>query len=109
MNKIKILFTSLFFLTTLNSFAVIDSIGMKTVEGSPYIIYLVTAGETIYGISTKFQVPIDKLMAENPDLENGLRTGQIINIPYRKELVEEQKKEEQKMKKLEIYLSEQRM
>ena len=92
MNKSIKLLVTLIIALSFKTFAVVDSIGMRTVEGKPFIIYMVTAGETIYGISTKYQVSIDKLMIVNPELENGLRTGQIINIPYRKEAIEEQEK-----------------
>ena len=93
MRKLTVLFTLLVIVCS-KTFAVVDSIGIRTIEGKPFIIYMVSAGETIYGISTKYQVGIDKLMAMNPELENGLKTGQIINIPYYKKAIEEQKQKE---------------
>lgn len=75
---------------SLSSYAIVDSIGMKTVNGKPHILYLVNAGETIYGISTKYQVSLEELMNVNPELQDGLRTGQIISIPYRVEQIKEQ-------------------
>ena len=79
-----------FVISTFYASAIVDSIGMKTVNGKPHILYLINAGETIYGISTKYQVPIEDLMNANPELENGLRTGQIISIPYHAEKIREQ-------------------
>lgn len=46
-------------------------------EGS----YKVNAKETLYGISTKFGITIEELIAANPQLENGLKTGMILTIP----------------------------
>ena len=92
----------LFFITFLTvsvfalaSVAVTDSIGMKTIDGKKHILYLVNAGETIYRISTKYQVTLEELMNVNPELENGLRTGQIISIPYKPKSIQEQKEREQ--------------
>jgi len=59
-----------------------DSIGIVNISGKLYLRYLVTPGETIYGISTKYKVPITDLLELNPELENGLKVGQIITIPY---------------------------
>jgi LysM repeat protein len=62
--------------------APLDSIGMTKQEGKFFIKYLVEPGQTIYRISTKFGVPISELLEVNPELENGLKTGQVILIPY---------------------------
>jgi len=43
---------------------------------------MVSPGETIYGISTKYGVSLTDLFDINPELENGLKVGQIVNIPY---------------------------
>lgn len=48
---------------------------------------MVSANETIYGISTKYGIPISELLAINPELENGLKTGQVINIRYDPEAI----------------------
>ncbi len=64
-----------------------DSVGVTTLNGKKHILYLVSPGETIYRISTQYQVAVSELMETNPDLENGLKTGQIIQIPYYPELI----------------------
>ena len=89
MRKFTLLFI-LFIAFVFKASAVIDSIGMKTIDGKPHILYLVNAGETIYSISTKYQVSIEELMNVNPELENGLRTAQIISIPYKPKSIKEQ-------------------
>ena len=60
----------------------IDSVGISKINGRLHIKYLVTPGETIYGISTRYKVAITDLMEINPELEQGLKVGQVINIPY---------------------------
>lgn len=88
----KFFFLLIFIIAAFISHAtvVIDSIGMKTIDGKEHILYLVNAGETIYGISTKYQVTIEELMNVNPELENGLRTGQILSIPYKPKSIKEE-------------------
>ncbi|MCS6823596.1 MAG: LysM peptidoglycan-binding domain-containing protein [Cytophagaceae bacterium] len=63
-----------------------DSVGVTKVNNKLHILYLVSPGETIYGISTKYGVPVSDLLEINPELENGLKVGQIIQIPYNPEL-----------------------
>lgn len=71
-----------------------DSIGVTKVNDKLHIRYLVEPGETIYGISTKYQVSVSDLLELNPELENGLKVGQIINIPYLPELIEKQRQKD---------------
>lgn len=59
-----------------------DSIGMTKQEGKFYLKYLVAPGETIYRISTKYGIPVSDLLELNPALENGLKTGQVLLIPF---------------------------
>ena len=43
--------------------------------------YKVKKGETLYGISRKFNTTVDELMSLNPELQNGLQKGQVIKVP----------------------------
>jgi LysM repeat protein len=63
-----------------------DSVGVDRINNKLHILYLVAPGETIYGISTKYGIPVSDLLEINPELEKGLKVGQIINIPYQPEL-----------------------
>lgn len=67
-----------------------DSIGVTRINNVMMLKYLVSPGETIYGISTRYQVPITDLLEINPELENGLKVGQIIHIPYNEALVQKE-------------------
>lgn len=59
-----------------------DSVGSIVVAGKTCVRYLVSPGETIYRISSLYRVPISDLLEMNPELEGGLKVGQIISIPY---------------------------
>ena len=65
---------------------IMDSVGVTKINEKLHIAYLVSPGETIYGISTKYGIPVSDLLEINPELESGLKVGQIINIPYSPEL-----------------------
>ena len=43
--------------------------------------YKVQKGETMYGISKKFNTTIDRLIELNPELTEGLQKGQVIKVP----------------------------
>jgi LysM repeat protein len=86
MNKFKGLLAILLFAAWNLSAGIKDSVGVNKVNDKLHILYLVEPGETIYGISTKYGIPVSDLLEINPELESGLKVGQIIQIPYRPEL-----------------------
>jgi len=73
---------------------------MESIKKIPTEEYKVRKGETLYGLSRRFDITIDDLMMLNPELKtSGLDKGQIIKVPIQekgKEPVEEitQPKEE---------------
>jgi LysM repeat protein len=72
-----------FVCVTLLSYAGIqDSIGVIKINDKLCTQYMISPGETIYGISTKYGISLTDLFELNPELENGLKVGQVINIPY---------------------------
>lgn len=82
MNRL-FLFVSLLF-TSLGIFSTpLDSIGSVNKGDTVYTVYMVEPTETIYGISTASGISISELMDINPELENGLKVGQKIKIPYK--------------------------
>jgi LysM repeat protein len=95
MNKISSIITAFFL--SLNFLAIgnpMDSVGVTKINNKLHIRYLVEPGETIYGISTRYHVAVADLLEINPDLENGLKVGQMISIPYDSTLVQERKTDE---------------
>lgn len=45
-----------------------------------YATYTVVQGDTVFSIVNKFGVSIDELIALNPDLSHGLKTGMVLKI-----------------------------
>lgn len=86
MNKLKGVLLVLLFAALHATAGVKDSVGVNKVNDKLHILYLVEPGETIYGISTKYGIPVSDLLEINPELENGLKVGQVIQIPYQPEL-----------------------
>jgi len=56
----------------------------ETKEGKEYYIYQVTSGEGLYSICRKFNVTQDEIIKVNPNIENGLKSGQLLRIPVKK-------------------------
>lgn len=50
--------------------------------------YKVKSGETLYGLSRKFNTTVDRLIELNPELSEGLKKGQVIKVPgsYQEEM-----------------------
>lgn len=72
-----------------NSKATIDSGSEKTsgnasntsvASNDEYVTYTVAQGDTVFSIVNKFGVSIDELIALNPDLSHGLKTGMVLKI-----------------------------
>jgi len=51
------------------------------IEGKPYYVYTVRAGEGLYSIAQTFSVSVDELIKSNPGCESGLKAGQTLNVP----------------------------
>ncbi|MGM9869728.1 MAG: LysM peptidoglycan-binding domain-containing protein [Sodaliphilus sp.] len=47
------------------------------------VMHLVKKGQTLYGISKTYNVSIDDLVAANPSSMNGIKEGELIEIPIR--------------------------
>ncbi|UOQ71263.1 LysM peptidoglycan-binding domain-containing protein [Hymenobacter cellulosilyticus] len=57
-----------------------DSIGVEYRNNKVLIKHRVAPGETLYGLSRRYKVPVDQIVEENPKLE-ALVTGQIVLVP----------------------------
>lgn len=53
---------------------------------SERVTHLVQSGETVYGISRAYDMPIDQLYALNPGARNGIKAGETLIISEEKEL-----------------------
>lgn len=72
----------LLILSSLSFFSPQDSIGVETINGKTFIIHKVTAGETLYGISKRYNVTVDQIIEQNPTADAGLEIDQILKVPY---------------------------
>ncbi|MGU3374177.1 LysM peptidoglycan-binding domain-containing protein [Chryseobacterium sp. M5A1_1a] len=52
----------------------------NVVAGDDYVTYTVQQGDTVFSIVNRFGVSIDELIALNPDLSHGLKTGMVLKI-----------------------------
>ncbi len=52
----------------------------NVVAGDDYVTYTVQQGDTVFSIVNKFGITIDELIALNPDLSHGLKTGMVLKI-----------------------------
>ncbi len=51
-----------------------------TAEADDYVTYTVQQGDTVFSIVNKFGITIDELIALNPELSKGLRSGMVLKI-----------------------------
>jgi LysM repeat protein len=58
-----------------------DSIGTKIKKGYIFILHKVEAGQGLYSVSRRYNVPLDKIVAENPGVDQGLKVDQVLLIP----------------------------
>ncbi|AWW31631.1 peptidoglycan-binding protein [Echinicola strongylocentroti] len=59
-----------------------DSVGMEKIGGKTYIIHEVTAKETLFAISRRYETPVGDIIKNNDELKQGLKIGQRIKVPY---------------------------
>ncbi|WP_374458607.1 LysM peptidoglycan-binding domain-containing protein [Chryseobacterium taeanense] len=52
----------------------------NTIAADDYVTYTVQQGDTVFSIVNKFGISIDELIALNPELSKGLRTGMVLKI-----------------------------
>lgn len=60
----------------------LDSIGLERQGDKTFIIHQVNSGETLFGISRRYQSAINDILQVNEQLKEGLKAGQRIRIPY---------------------------
>jgi len=52
------------------------------IDGKEYYVHIVKKGQTLYSISKAYNVSQKEIAEENPDILMGLKTGQVLKIPY---------------------------
>ena len=66
--------------TTIDSGNERTSSGYSSSDQDEYATYTVEQGDTVFSIVNKFGISIDELIALNPDLAKGLKTGMVLKI-----------------------------
>lgn len=67
-----------------------DFANKLSIVSDEYNYHLIEIGETLYGISKKYNVPVEVIEANNAGIKDGLRAGLLLRIP----IVGKEKKEE---------------
>jgi LysM repeat protein len=72
----------LFFLcSALSLFAQPKDAEVEVKDGKKYYVHFVQAGNTLWGIHSIYNVPVEDIVSSNPGVENGLKEGQKLLIP----------------------------
>ncbi len=91
-NGIKVnlvLFFSICFLYVAN--AQISAV-RKTVNGKEYFVHTIEKGQTVYGISKMYGISDNEILQVNPHAADGIRAGESLLIPVKKEVSENRQK-----------------
>lgn len=54
---------------------------VRVLDGQRYTVHTVVAGQTLYGISRHYAVPLEALLKANPAAAQGLSIGQVLLVP----------------------------
>jgi len=55
---------------------------IQTINNEKYYIHKIEKGQSLYSITKLYQVALEELYIENPELKNGTKAGQEIKIPF---------------------------
>ena len=57
---------------------------IEIISGKEFYIHTIKKGQTLYMISKAYEVDINKIIQENPEVREGIKSGQKIRIPANK-------------------------
>jgi len=60
----------------------LDSVGIEKVGEKTFIIHEVKPQETLFGISRRYNTPVNEIVQNNDNLKEGLKIGQTIKVPF---------------------------
>ncbi|MFO0356695.1 MAG: LysM peptidoglycan-binding domain-containing protein [Sphingobacteriaceae bacterium] len=63
-------------------FSQAKSSNIQTLNGKKYYLHKIEKGQSLYSISKLYQVKLDDIYAENPELRDGTKANQEIKIPF---------------------------
>lgn len=59
-----------------------DSLRLETVNGQTFIVHLVGDKETLFGLSKRYGVTVNRILEFNPTADGGIEAGQLLKVPY---------------------------
>lgn len=72
---------------------------IEKVDGKEYYVHTIKRGQTLYMISKAYGVEVNDLIAENPQVKDGIKADEKIRIPIRSNQVDPVKKSSDPVKK----------
>jgi LysM repeat protein/ABC-type branched-subunit amino acid transport system substrate-binding protein len=78
----KYLFSFVFLLLTFVVCSQTKSTNIQTVNGKKYYLHKLEKGQSLYSITKLYNVKLEDIYAENPELKDGSKAGQEIKIPF---------------------------
>lgn len=88
--KVRISIISFLILFFVNSvFSQNPEYQVKKINNKEYLLYPVQPGEGLYGIARRFNTSVKDLNDLNPEAAAGLKTGQVLLIPFNREKKQE--------------------
>jgi LysM repeat protein len=79
----KLIICLSFVLVGLGAWAQPENAEIEIVNGKRYYVHIVQGGNTLYGIHKLYNVPVEDIVAENPETAKGLAEGQRILVPIK--------------------------
>jgi len=67
---------------SLTLFSQTKSSNIQTINGKKYYLHKLDKGQSLYSITKLYNIKLDDLYAENPELKQGTKAGQEIKIPF---------------------------
>lgn len=64
-----------------------DSLGVEKKGEQLLVIHKVKSGQTLYALARRYGTSVKKIREANPVLEQGLKVGQTLKVPYDKPIV----------------------
>ncbi len=71
----------IFLLISFIGFAQPEDAQIEVINGKRFYVHIVRSGNTLYGIHNLYKVPVEDIIAANPDAAKGLSEGQRILVP----------------------------
>ena len=57
---------------------------IENIDGKQFYMHFVKQGETLFEIAKTYDVSVEVIYSNNPAAKSGIKSGQILKIPYRK-------------------------